>query len=234
MPGVQDCSLPEELLLLLHKPNGRAFVNVDSHAVVAAAEVAELVLRGRVELRGKLLGTADLVLLDRGTTEVEWLDRDLELLAFWMRSRSASISLRSWFPLRRTAFTEHRARLCAAGSLEYRRDRLFGFLPYERYFPLERERGARLEELFSVARGEKDVDDRTVLLVALAHSSGLCRELGFERPLRKRLRAISRGELAGEAASDSAVVSGELLGRSVTPQTRTGGAGGGGGGGGGD
>lgn len=217
-------------MLLLHKPNGRPFSSVDAHTVVAAAEVAELVLRGRVELRGKLLGTADLVLLDRSPTGVEWLDRDLELLAFWMKSRSASISLRSWFPLRRLAFTEHRTRLCAAGLLRYRRDRLLGFLPHERYFPSERERGARLEELLRVARGESHVDDRTVLLVALAHSSGLCRELGFERTLRKRLRAICRGEPAGEAASDSAVVSGELLGRSVTPQSRTGGAGGGGGG----
>lgn len=68
VPGVQDRSLSAELVLLLHKTNGRPFSSVDAHTVVAAAEVAELVLRGRVELRGKLLGTADLVLLDRSPT----------------------------------------------------------------------------------------------------------------------------------------------------------------------
>ncbi|NHD16283.1 MULTISPECIES: GPP34 family phosphoprotein [unclassified Actinopolyspora] len=233
-PGVSDLSLPAELVLLLHKTNGRPFASVDAHTVVAVAEVAELVLRGRVELRGRRPRSSRVVLLDRSPTGVDWLDRDLELLVFWMSSRSASISLRTWFSLRRLAFTEHRSRLHAAGHFEHRRDRVLGLWSHERYVPSERERGARLEKLLRVARGESHVDDRTLLFVALSYFSGLSLALSVEQSLRERLGSIARGEKLGEAV-DTTVVTAQVAvvagGAVATGGDGDGGDGGDGGGG---
>ncbi len=216
---------------------------MNPYIVTVAAEVAELVLHGRVKLREKKRGKAEIVLLDRTPVGVDWLDRVLISLAHSVRSRSASIFFHSWYPLRQHAFAEHRAQLCAIGGLEYRREKLLGFIPYDRYFPHEAERAARFDELVRVAHGERRVDDRMALFVAIAFSSGLCREFSLGRSPLKRLRAVAGGELLGAAVSGAVAESSTVIGTAVPFATvngrgSTGGGsgdgGGDGGGGGGD
>lgn len=205
--------------------------------VTVAAEVAELVLHGRVKLREKKRGKAEIVLLDRTPVGVDWLDRVLTLLAHSVKSRTGSILFRSWAPLRREAFAEHRAQLCAIGGLEHRREKLFGFVPYDRYVPHEAERRARFDELVRAAEGGRRVDDRVALFVAIAFSSGLCRELSLQRSSLKRLRSVARGELLGSAVSGAVAESSTVIGTAVPFATGNGGGsigGGGGDGGGGD
>nr|WP_281361312.1 GPP34 family phosphoprotein [Actinopolyspora biskrensis] len=228
--------LPAELVLLLHQPGGKGVGYVNPWIVTIVAEIAELVLHGRVELRQRKRGKAEIVLLRRTPVGVDWLDRVLSLLARSVKSRTDSIPFLSWARLRREAFAEHRAQLCAIGGLEHRREKLLGFVLHERYFPHEAEREARFDELVRIARGEGRVDDRRALLVTIAHSSGLCRKLFQEWSSLERLRSIARGELLGETVSDAVADSSPVLGAlaSFAFGNGRGTAGGTGGGGGGD
>ncbi|PRW61804.1 GOLPH3/VPS74 family protein, partial [Actinopolyspora mortivallis] len=189
--------LPGELVLLAHKPRGGHYA-INTDVVVAAAEVGELVLRERVTLTGTRRSDFRVRLDDETSTGLSWLDEVLHQLRRKIRSSTGSVSLTSWFHARNGVFDGYRARLVDHGALRAERRSLLG-IRYHRYFPEERQREQLLDQVRAVADHERAVDNRTALLAALIHGSGLQWGLGLDRAQRRTLRALGRGEALGEA-----------------------------------
>ncbi|SDP81506.1 Golgi phosphoprotein 3 (GPP34) [Actinopolyspora xinjiangensis] len=218
-------SLPDQIVLLLHGPTGRPFVGVNRNVVTPAAEAAELVMHGRAQLSRTAFGTVKIGLLDRTPIGVEALDRPLSTLVGRTGHTPKPISLYSWMTQRRTAFEEHRWSLNGRGYLQYRPDKMLGFIPYDRYLPHNAARQTLIGEFTQLARGERELNDRLALLVAIAYPSGLYRQFVSDRGQSRRLKHIAKGHLLEGAVSAAVAATGAAIAGAV---------GGGGGDGGGD
>ncbi|MER7015199.1 GPP34 family phosphoprotein [Saccharopolyspora sp. NPDC000359] len=182
-------TLPDEFALLLHKPGGTCCSSANPNAATAAAEIGELVLRGRVAAHGTAVQ-----LLDTASSGHPWMDQLLVDFAAVAGRENHPVELGWWLALRSTAFATHRSVLVERGVLRVERRKLLGFLPDDRYHPDHATRTALLAELHSLARGELPVDDRLALLAALLHHTGLAHPLGFDRRERTHLRTLADAE----------------------------------------
>ncbi|WP_170301398.1 GOLPH3/VPS74 family protein [Saccharopolyspora hirsuta] len=186
-------TLPDEFALLLHKPNGSCYVSASPNAATAAAEIGELVLRGRMVPHGTAVQ-----LRDTASSGQPWMDR---LLAEFQRAAGREnhpVELGWWLALRSTAFAAHRSVLVERGVLRVERRKFLGVLPDDRYHPDRAIRTALLTELHALAREEVLVDGRLALLGTLVHRSGLVHALDFHRAERSRLRALADREDLGD------------------------------------
>lgn len=171
---VPHFTLPEELLLLAHDPEGRVVCRV--HALrlgIAGAVAAELVLAGRVEVRdGKIVASG------APETGDSFLDAALARVA----GRRKGHKLQRW--VRDTAGVKTSAgrtdevwrhRLVARGALREERTRALGLIAQRRHLvgPDDRTSPAR-ERVSAVGHGTAD-DERARLLAALVGATGLAR-----------------------------------------------------------
>ncbi|RKT84452.1 Golgi phosphoprotein 3 (GPP34) [Saccharopolyspora antimicrobica] len=186
-------TLPDEFALLLHKPSGSHVAGANSNTGTAAAEIGELVLRGRMSPQGTALQ-----LLDAASSGHPWMDQLLAQFQQVAGRENHPVELSWWLQLRSNAFLAHRAVLVDRGVLRVERRKFLGLLPDDRYHPDRSIRSALLAELHGLARGEHPPDGRLALLGALVHRSGLEHALDFDREQRTRLRAIADREDLGE------------------------------------
>ncbi|GAA2816290.1 GOLPH3/VPS74 family protein [Saccharopolyspora taberi] len=183
-------TLPEQFVLLLYKDNGSYRAMADH---TGAAELGELVLRGRVELVGKKIR-----LVDSSATGTGWVDE----VTAWLKDRSGPKEKpvdAPRFIQRRKSRKTHVATLVERGVLREEKKTFLGFIPGDKHYPDHATRQALLDELHRVAREEREPDERLALLAALVHATGLSGPLGFDRAERKRLKQISKGENLGKA-----------------------------------
>ncbi|WP_017977133.1 GOLPH3/VPS74 family protein [Actinopolyspora halophila] len=202
MRGVNDRSrtafgLPGELVLLSHKPQGGHY-SAHPDVAVAAAEVGELVLRGRATIIGTGTSGSGMRLDDAEPSGLDWLDDALDQLRRKVRRSTGAVALGSWFHSRGGVFKRYRTRMAQGGALWAERRRVFG-VEYSKYFPDSDARTALVHELGEVARQERAADNRLALLAAITHGTGLLRELGMDRSERRVIKSLARGERLGEA-----------------------------------
>ncbi|MER5393389.1 GPP34 family phosphoprotein [Saccharopolyspora sp. NPDC002686] len=205
-------TLPDEFALLLHKPNGSHYVSANPNTATAAAEIGELVLRGRMAPRGTAIQ-----LLDAASCGQPWMD---ELLAEFQRAAGRDnlpVELSWWLPMRTTAFFAHRSVLVDRGVLRRERRTFLGFLPDDRYHPDRAIRGALLAELHALARDELPIDGRLALLGTLVHRSGLVHALDFDRGERTRLKSLANREDLGDDVTPA--VTAAILAMTTLPTT---------------
>ncbi|NYH78921.1 hypothetical protein FHR84_002246 [Actinopolyspora biskrensis] len=193
--------LPGELVLLSHKPHGGHYSSTPDVAV-AAAEVGELVLRGRATITGTRMSGFGMRLDDAEPSGLDWLDDALDQLRRKVRRSTGSVALGSWFHSRSGVFKRYRTRMARDGPLRTERRRVFG-VEYSKYFPDPDARAGLLRELGEVARQERAADNRLALLAAVTHGTGLLREFGLERSERRVIKSLARGERLGEAVDDA-------------------------------
>ncbi|MFI7635965.1 GPP34 family phosphoprotein [Nonomuraea sp. NPDC049400] len=189
----QQLTFPEELILLAHRENdGKQLIpNNVLNVSLTAAELAELAGLGRVELRG-----ADLAVVDGRPVG----DAELDAVLAQMVKAGKALPPRQWLirinPLRKRR--HYLQRLSERGAFKAGESRVLGLIPVERYehddIALVREIRKRLGK---VVRGQKP-DARTVTLLALAHRSGVLKQL-FVIDDGKRLEELVRDDWAGQA-----------------------------------
>ncbi|MGW1682143.1 GOLPH3/VPS74 family protein [Saccharopolyspora sp. NPDC002376] len=183
-------TLPEEFVLLLQRENGSYHSTCDH---TGAAELGELVLQRRVSFIGKKIQVDD-----PSPSGVDWIDESIGYLQQKSGPRNKPVAAATFIQSRRGARKRHCADL-AQRELMRHEQRTVLFIPYNKYFPHVETRNALIVELRSIARDERELDNRSTLLAALVHATGLGNHLGFERAERKRLKEISKGEALGKA-----------------------------------
>ncbi|MER7078634.1 Golgi phosphoprotein 3 (GPP34) [Saccharopolyspora kobensis] len=185
-------TLPEEFVLMLQRENGSYYAASD-HA--GAAELGELVLRNRVSFTGKKVQVDD-----PSPTGLGWADECIAYLQQKGGPKAKPVAATSFIQHRRKVRKQHCAALVERGLMRHEQ-RTALLIPYDKYFPDQATRTALIDELRSIARAERELDNRSALLAALVHATGLVRHFGFERAERKRLKEISKGEELGKAVA---------------------------------
>lgn len=193
-------SLPEQFVLLLHKDNGSYYLSSD---YTGAAELGELVILRRVEFADK----RKIAVRDPSSTGSPGLDAALALLVKRAGDRNKLVDAGKVIQSRRQAKHEARASLAERGLLSPERRTMLGVIPHEKFVPDTTARAQLVSDLRAVAHDERELDNRSALLAAIVHASGLVRNLGFDRAARKRLKEISKGEQLGSAV-EAVVASG--------------------------
>ncbi|MBB5154357.1 GOLPH3/VPS74 family protein [Saccharopolyspora phatthalungensis] len=181
--------LPEEFVLLLHKDNGSYY---STSEYTGAAELGELVLRHRIEFVGKRVQVRD-----AAPSGIGWLDECMAYLVKKAGAANKPVAAPRFVQYRRGVRKVHCAALAERGLMRCERKSALLFT-YDKYFPDPAARQALIAEIRAVAREERELDNRTALLAALVHATGLVRVLGLERAERKRLKEISKGEQLGK------------------------------------
>ncbi|QUH05585.1 GPP34 family phosphoprotein [Saccharopolyspora erythraea] len=216
-------NLPEQFVLLLYKSNG-SYRSTCDHT--GAAELGEMVLRGRVEFEGKKVRVAD-----DSPTGIDWVDEATSWLVAKSGPKQKPVDAARFIMSRRSARKTHCAALVQRGVFREEKKTFLGF-PADRHYPDQAMQQALLAELHQVALQQRDPDDRLALLASLVHATGLAHSLRFDRPERKRLKEISKGENLGKAVQAVIASTVAVIGAATTASAGNGGGGDGGGGGG--
>ncbi|GAA4862483.1 GPP34 family phosphoprotein [Saccharopolyspora cebuensis] len=212
-------TLPEEMALLLHLAGGTPASRRQASAACAAAELAELALRGRIVVRSRpvVVGGVQVPLVRRaeieprgtGWTGLEWADGVLAELA---RRGPGPIPLRPWV-VRRDQLPHHREVLIARGLM---RRLPGGLLVRDRHLPdpvLARVSVRRI-----AAAGQR-VDGRGLLLSDLVAAAELVGDLALPEPGDDRMndeRGFGRWSFRPEHLRDTSF----LLASAVPKRTR--------------
>lgn len=186
-------SLPEEFVLLLHKPNG-SYYSSSNH--VGAAELGELVLTERVGLENKKLRV-----LDAGPSGTAWIDEGIALINRKAGAKSKPVAATTYIQSRNSARKQHAEALAARGLMHHERTKWLMFTSNS-YTPDPGSRDALIARIKAAARNEVELDEHLALLAALVHATGLHSHFGLARAERKRLKEISKGEQLGTAVRD--------------------------------
>ncbi|MEV0828609.1 GOLPH3/VPS74 family protein [Nonomuraea rubra] len=218
-------TIAEELLLLAYSDDKGKPLIADSrldHAV-AGALLAELAVRGRVELTGRTLTGRKLTVRDPRPLRDELLDGVLNHMA------ERSDRSPSWW-LQRLEKHDRRmrllSRLAAMGVLREQRDKALGIFTVTTWPTAFPGVEAAVRQRVSAALAGAHHDERTAALIGLVHSAGLTRK-AFPGADRRRFKHFAAGAWAsGPVASTVASIN------SAVKASSSGGAGGDGGDGG--
>ncbi|GAA4611131.1 GOLPH3/VPS74 family protein [Saccharopolyspora hordei] len=187
-------TLPEAFVLLLQKHNGSYYSTCDH---TGAAELGELVLQHRVAFAG-----TKLQLLDPTPTGIGWVDEALAQLQHKAGPQNKPVAVTTFLQGRRGGRKRHCAALAQRGLMRLETQSVL-FFTQEKYFPHDPTRTALVNDLHAIARRQRQLDDRSALLAALVHATGLVQRLGFDRAERQRLKEISKGQDLGAAVEQS-------------------------------
>lgn len=202
-------TLPDEFVLLLHKPNGSYYLSCN---YTVAAQIGELVLQERVQLENN----RKLRLLDSSHTGSAGLDTLVSRIAKKAGTKDKPVSLATLTVSQEAARKEHRALLVEHEILVHQSERFLGIFPVSRYRPDDKRRDQLIRELGGVARSTKTPDERLALRAALVHASGLARVLGFDKTERAKLKEISKGQELNEAVAAAIAGSNAAMSASIT------------------
>lgn len=186
-------TLPDELVLLLHRPDGGHRAG-PADLLTWCAELGELALRGKVELTG-----TKLAVLDPCGTGLDWADELLGRLVKKSGPRGRPVELTDLLPRRIGRFREHRALLERRGMLLREPRKLLGFIPDDLHFPVGPVRRELVEQVRAVARGELRADGRRAVRCGLVHAAGIGPALGCGPAELAVLAAVARGDGVGAA-----------------------------------
>jgi hypothetical protein len=229
--SVSALTLPEEVLLLaLRDKEGTTHSGASYHFGMGGALVAELLLHERIRVlapkknRPVRSGLVDVT--DRTPIGEPLLDEALDRVA--QAKRRASVA--TWVSrLSATKRLKHRVaqRLVDRGVLRAREANVLLFFTrtvYPKRDPKpERELVQRLRR--AIFGGTRELDARTVVLVALAHQTGLLR-VNFDKKRlkerKKRIAQIVAGNVVGQATQEvmAAVQAAVMAAAAVTTATR--------------
>lgn len=162
-------TVPTALMSLIHTDDGQPYQRFAPAKIAAAAELAELSIRGLVDLEGRDIVGA------RPTTDGPTWVRDLstELAAAASRRR---ITVSSWMSRRSRAYTEQRDVAVTEGVLERDRARLFGLVPYRTHVA---DAGVRARVLDALT-GPSFEDPRVAALATIVVSAKMAPVLGLD------------------------------------------------------
>lgn len=205
MSKSESLHLYEELLLLaLRDREGTIASGAWAQQALGGALLAELVLEGRVSVRGD---GKEVVVARRTPLGDELLDESLDTIAASNRARGLS----HWVSkLADTKELKHRAArsLCRRGILKADTDKLLLLFERRIYPELDPAPERALVERLRHAifdSDEADLDPRTCALVSLAHATGIL-GLVFGRkelkPHKARIEGIQRGQAIGKATRE--------------------------------
>jgi hypothetical protein len=184
-----------EDLLVLAAAVGDLSARRPSDAVVAAAELADLALRGRVGV-----GDGRAMVADATPTGDPDLDARLAELG---RARRPP-KLERWVSRSRHRARDYRARAERGGAVIAERDRLLGLVPRARWAVGDTRRAAAvLARVRAAVAGDAAVTDADRSLAALAHAADLGRSLYPGREgaqARRALQDLMRADPSAHAA----------------------------------
>ncbi|RKT84274.1 Golgi phosphoprotein 3 (GPP34) [Saccharopolyspora antimicrobica] len=196
-------SLPEEFVLLSQRETGEVRYEPATSFGCAAAELGELLLRGKIRIwhkerrlfgRAVLIGSGKIELVDSGSTGLVWAEEVLNGLVRRQAAKSKPVTVTSWARHRSSdALNQHRSALLARGLLahappESRRKP-------DRYFPHPGAREALLAELHASIAGHRPFDGRTFVLTQLANADGLSSEMRRGLSVRTVLKTKQFGDV---------------------------------------
>ncbi|MGR4881028.1 GPP34 family phosphoprotein [Streptomyces sp. LARHCF249] len=192
-------TLAEEIMLLsLDDESGAARQRQAVGWAVAGGLLLELVLAGRVSVKG-----AYLELADETPTGEELLDGRLRLIGTWLRGRSKR-RVADWLTKDQAkAVGAAVERLRARGVVAVEESKVLGVFPRRRYPEADGavERALR-ERLAAVVLEGGEADERTAGLVALLHAAKL-HGLAFPDVPRKQVASRMAEIAAGQWAAES-------------------------------
>ncbi|GGO13217.1 hypothetical protein GCM10010116_26630 [Microbispora rosea subsp. aerata] len=186
-------TIAEEVLLLGYREDtGKPIIgSVELDCALAGALLAELAVRGRVDLDG-----AKVVPVDRTPMGDEELDTTLTRIAEEPRPRKAEW----WVGKLRAGKLRKRllTRLAARGVLSEQEGKILGIFPTTRYPELDPspEQGVR-ERVRNVLAGAEP-DEHTAVLIAVLHAAKLDRKAFPDAP-KSRIKEIAEGHRTAEA-----------------------------------
>lgn len=186
-------TVADQIALLLHKPNGAPYLSPAADGTVAAAQVGELVLRGRITLHRRRAGH-DLALHDTGGTGLPWLDAVVAELAKRTKNGAERTDLSWWLANRSRTLRTHRNNLVENGLLRHVPKRFLGLIPDDRYYPDESSRNRLINDIHAALAHPSTIDDRTALLCALVQRAGIGHALGLDRAEAAALRSVAKAE----------------------------------------
>ncbi|WCD84390.1 hypothetical protein KPP03845_100713 [Streptomyces xanthophaeus] len=192
-------TLAEEIMLLsLDDESGSVQQRQAAGWAVSGGFLLELVLAGRVSVRGKYLE-----LVDRTPTGDAILDSRMALIETWMRGRTKR-RVTEWLTKDQSkAVAAALESLCRRGVVVEETRKALGVFPMRRYPEAEGavERELR-ERLGAVVLDGAEPDTRTAGLIALIHSAKLHR-LAFPDSPRKQIASRMEEVAAGQWAAES-------------------------------
>ncbi|MFI1934898.1 GPP34 family phosphoprotein [Streptomyces sp. NPDC020330] len=197
-------SLGEEIMLLsLDDATGAAKGETAARWGVAAGMLLELVMAGRVTVRG---GRVEV--FDPTPTGDPLLDGRLDRLARWVHGTSSSRKVTDWLTRDHAKGSQDVVKsLCVRGLVTEERHRALGVFPVRRYpeadGTVERELRARLAA--AVLHGAEP-DARTSSLVALLHATGMHPQAFPGVPKKQvapRMAQITEGHWAGVSVGEA-------------------------------
>jgi len=201
-----DLYLHEELMLLaLKDKEGTIFSGTMYHFAIGGAILADLMLRGRVEISRD--GRRKMVELLSSTPFGEPLIDDCLARIQNARRHAAVETWVSRFASIKNLKHRVAQRLCQRGILRADEDKVV-FIFTRRIYPEvdpgpERALIERLQE--AIFNEAAEVEPRTVVLVSLAYHTYLLRTIFDKKDLERqeqRIASITRGEVLGEAAKE--------------------------------
>ncbi|WP_158895059.1 GOLPH3/VPS74 family protein [Amycolatopsis anabasis] len=193
-------TLPEELLLLaIEDGTGSVLATARLDLGLAAGQLAELAIAGRIRLEGDRVAV-----LDPAPTRDAELDEALADL----HTRRRTPAVASWLQGRRNTLRgSYLQRLSDDGLIEVTAKRVLGVFPAERYPIRDEAAKAKIRErLDAVVISDESPDQYTGSLAALVHAVGLGQVLypGSDgKAARARLAELARGEWAANAVSQA-------------------------------
>jgi hypothetical protein len=203
----RDLHLYEQMTLLaLDDERGTVHFGASAEHALAGALLAELMIDGRLGLDGEGK-SAKVAVLVPGPTGDALLDECLKMVSDSPQPRKAAHWVSKFAAIKKL---KHRAaeRLVDRGILRIEHDRIL--LLFERTRYPERDRRPERELILNLKRvllgAGRDVDPRTVVLIALAYRTGvLARALDKQllKDRRERLEKIAKGEVAASAAKEA-------------------------------
>ncbi|MER6947253.1 GPP34 family phosphoprotein [Nonomuraea sp. NPDC000554] len=186
-------TIAEELVLLAHREHdGKPLIsNMILDIGLIAADLAELAERGKVRLSGR-----DLVVADQGPVG----DPELDAVLARMVKVGKALPPRRWLdkvnPMgRRKRYLQ---RLSERGALSAEKRRILGLFPVERYPEADPTLEREIRDRLGKALRGRQPDSRTVALLAVAHRSGLTKQL-FAPSTTKRIEELIDKDWAGKA-----------------------------------
>ena len=203
MPAQTDLFLHEELMLLaLRDEEGTIAAGSMYHYAIGGAVLAELLLRGRIEVEEPKKKLVNLISADPLGDPL--IDECLDRISSAKRRESAQTWVSRFAGIKNL---KHRVaeQLCQRGILRPEESKVllvFSRRTYPEANPQpERELIERLRR--AIFTDTEDLDPRTVVLVSLANGTGMLESVFDRKELKSRKGRIEEmisGEMAGEAA----------------------------------
>jgi len=206
MNSAEQLTLPEELMLLsLRDREGTDEPGAHYHFAIGGAIVAELMMSQRIGLRGREKKKLVTVKSSKSTGD-SLIDGCLDKI----KSAKKPAYIRQWIgQFANMSKLKHRVAqgLCDRGILRMDQDKVFLLFTRNIYPEVDpKPERAIIDRLDRAIFGpRRDVDPRTVVLISLAHRTGILNAVFDKKKLKgkeKRIQDIIKGELTGKLAKE--------------------------------